>query len=99
VIAHPNANVNWIANTNASTNGASASVRGTGSVLPSYLPPRAFTRANSSSTQQGGTATTNVRPLRALAGHGAGAVFDVRARGDALLSTGEDGAVGVWGDE
>lgn len=65
--------------------------------LPTYLPPRSFTRASSGSTQ-GGTVTTTVRPLKALAGHGAGAVFDVRARGDTLLSAGGDGAVGVWGE-
>lgn len=41
---------------------------------------------------------TNVRPFKALAGHGAGAVYDVRSWGGVLLSAGEDGTVGVWGD-
>jgi WD40 repeat protein len=40
---------------------------------------------------------TTVRPFKALAGHGAGAVFDVRAAGGTLLSGAEDGTVGVWG--
>ncbi|EJT50688.1 WD-repeat protein [Trichosporon asahii var. asahii CBS 2479] len=42
---------------------------------------------------------TTVRPLKVLAGHGAGAVYDVRSHAGTLLSAGEDGAVGVWGDE
>lgn len=42
---------------------------------------------------------TTVRPFKALAGHGAGAVFDVRAHAGILLSGAEDGAVGVWGAE
>lgn len=45
------------------------------------------------------TAPTTIRPLKVLAGHGAGAVYDVRAHAGTLLSAGEDGAVGVWGDE
>lgn len=45
------------------------------------------------------SAPTTVRPLKVLAGHGAGAVYDVRSHAGTLLSAGEDGAVGVWGGE
>jgi hypothetical protein len=40
-----------------------------------------------------------VRPLRALEGHGDGAVFDVKWYEDGILSAGEDGTVGMWGFE
>lgn len=78
--------------------GAGAGAAITGSAA-AYYPPRSFARTSSNSTLGGTGTTTTVRPLKVLAGHGAGAVFDVRARRGTLLSAGEDGAVGVWGDE
>lgn len=62
---------------------------------PAYYPPRNRVHIPPPSA----SATTTVRPLKALAGHGRGAVFDVRAHVGTLLSAGEDCAVGVWGDE
>lgn len=38
-----------------------------------------------------------MRPIRALEGHGDGAVFDVRSYEDGIISAGEDCAVGLWG--
>jgi COMPASS component SWD3 len=58
---------------------------------PAYYPPR------NGATRPLHSQGTNVKPLKVLAGHGDGAVFDVRwCPGEGLLSAGEDGAVGLW---
>ncbi|KAL1411072.1 hypothetical protein Q8F55_002019 [Vanrija albida] len=62
-----------------------------------YYPPRAQSRSTISAS--GTPAPTTIRPLKSLAGHGPGAVFDVRAQAGLVLSAGEDGSVGVWGDD
>lgn len=62
-----------------------------------YYPPRAPSRSTISAS--GTPAPTTIRPLKSLAGHGPGAVFGVRAQAGLLLSAGEDGSVGVWGDD
>lgn len=60
---------------------------------PAYYPPRE-TRNKLREEVRGGVV---IRPLSLLAGHGDGAVFDVKLRGEGMISAGEDGSVSVWG--
>ncbi|WVQ78545.1 hypothetical protein IAT38_000631 [Cryptococcus sp. DSM 104549] len=66
---------------------------------PAYYPPRDVARAASPSMGGAGRGGITVRPLKALEGHGEGAVFDVKWKEGRMISAGEDGAVGVWGVE
>ncbi|WWC89739.1 uncharacterized protein L201_004664 [Kwoniella dendrophila CBS 6074] len=63
-------------------------------ITPAYYPPRG------KSTNKDSTSSTiqTVKPLKVLEGHEDGAVFDVIWKNDRMLSAGEDGLVGIWGN-
>lgn len=58
---------------------------------------RAGTGVNAGFDLDRSSSGTNVRPLQVVEGHAAGALFDVKWRGDSMISAGEDGKVGIWG--
>lgn len=60
---------------------------------PAYYPPRDLRQAQNTSTSKQGQV---IKPIKALEGHGEGAVFDVVWSEEGVFSAGEDGMVGVW---